>query len=675
MMRNSIETLYAIEYNLEFLMENLYLKPHNFSKRMIFFKKLFQAIPNYIQLLSILFVLQMAFYRGFRYINYIKFKYLALEMSHAIPTAMHIGFQFDLQVAAYILLAPFLLLGINSFFDSSHKLVKNFAIFFAFIGMVASLTIHVCDMPYYAIYKNRISADAMIWFANPKQALLFLKNDTSYSPYILMLVINLILFSLIFRILSKKIFLQKNVIIMSFSTKLIWFTASALLMFHALRGAVKTRPMEISDAFISNNAFVNNLSLNPTLCFFFTLSIFKVKYFSSKEARTYVESKINEKYVHHNATFTRLCNTNLPKPDSPKNVIIVVLESMSAARMNYFGETRNLTPFLDSLTKQSIFFNNFYSCGTHTHNGLFGTLYGMPSLPSVHPFSNSKTNNIRYEGIASTLLKNNYSTSFYCTHNEEFDNLGFFLRKNGFENIYAEKNYPSEWNEHYLGISDEHLYQFALQKMDKKAKSKKPFFDCIMSVTSHLPGVLPTQTKYQKRFVDADIDVVHYADWALQQFIEKCKSKPWFKQTLFIILGDHGIALSDNYEAPLSLNHVPLFFYNTNLPPSINANFGNQADVYASIMHLLNIPYQNTSVSSNLFVSKNSKSYFIQDNQICCIDSANYLVMNKYGKDFLYNINQKKQVPIALNKNKFDVLKKHVYSFLQLAQEKMDETN
>ncbi len=631
------------------------------------------SIPLYISWIFILFLLQLAAYTFFRIFIFEQHGSLGNGFQQFFSNAFFLGYQLDLQVSAYLLIIPFVLLIINFLLPKQNKLLYYTAYSAASIGITLSFIICICDLYYYDFYKNRISADVLVWLSTTKQSLLFLKNDFVLWPYLFAILGVIVLLLFLFKFLFKKT-IRNPEPIRNIRTKLGWILLSSLLFLHALRGATYTRPIGIRDAFCTNNAFVNNLALNPALSFFFTMSFFKINYYSSEEALQQVSTVLHEKFVRKNKFLARFVERS-DSAQVPKNVILIVMESLSANRMKYFGDTHSATPFLDSLSKQSLFFDHIYSCGTHTHNGLFGVLYGMPSLPGIHPFSNAKTSTLHYEGIASTLKKHNYTTSFYCTHNEEFDNLGFFLRFNGFENIYGEKDYPPSWHEHYLGISDEHLYAYALQKMDEKAKTKKPFFDCLMTVTSHLPGMMPLQTTYKNKFEDQDLNVICYADWALAKFIDSCKRKPWFSNTLFVIIGDHGIYMPDDYAAPLSLNHIPLFFYNSNLPPKISANYGSQTDVYASLMELLHLSYQNYSLRNNLFLSPNAKAYFIQDNQICCLDSTHYLVMNQYGQDFMYDIKNKNKNVLGENESKENELKKHVFSFLQFAQEKMDEAH
>ena len=121
---------------------------------------------------------------------------------------------------------------------------------------------------------------------------------------------------------------------------------------------------------------------------------------------------------------------------------------MSAAKMSRNGNPNNLTPFMDSLAKNSLYFDNIYTTGKHTFNGIFSTLFSFPALYRQHPMK--VINN--YDGIASVLSEKGYSTTYVTTHDSQFDNAEGFLRANKFQNIINESNYPSSEVKTTLGV-------------------------------------------------------------------------------------------------------------------------------------------------------------------------------------------------------------------------------
>lgn len=92
--------------------------------------------------------------------------------------------------------------------------------------------------------------------------------------------------------------------------------------------------------------------------------------------------------------------------------------------------------------------------------------------------------------------------------------------------------------ENVWGVADESLFDNALTVLDKGSQEKTPFFAHIMTTSNHRPFSYP----------DGRIDIpspggrdgaVKYTDYAIGEFIDKASKKPWFKDTLFVIVADH----------------------------------------------------------------------------------------------------------------------------------------
>lgn len=135
------------------------------------------------------------------------------------------------------------------------------------------------------------------------------------------------------------------------------------------------------------------------------------------------------------------------------NVVFILMESMSADLL----ETKNgtLTPFLNELKNESYYFNNFYSAGNHTNHGIAATLFGLPSL-----FDKNMMKNVEIplcEGIPYELDKRGYKTSFFVTHESQYDNMNAFLLENGIQRMYAQEDYPSSKVVNGFGVKDDYL--------------------------------------------------------------------------------------------------------------------------------------------------------------------------------------------------------------------------
>ncbi len=284
------------------------------------------------------------------------------------------------------------------------------------------------------------------------------------------------------------------------------------------------------------------------------------------------------------------------------NVVLVIMESMSTAKMGRHGNTKNLTPFLDSISNEGYYFENIYTAGIHTFNGVFSTLFSFPAIYRQNPMKESTM--FRYNGIGHALKKNGYSTTYFTTHDGQFDNIEGFLRANDFENIITLADYPSEKARTTLGVPDDYMFEFSMPVMDGLYDENKPFFVAFMTASDHGPYYLPEY--YKPRNKDIKDQMVEYADWSLRKFISLASEKEWFGNTIFVFIADHGAPINAVYDIPLDYHHTPLVFYAPGILKDARSFdcIGGQIDVFPTIMGILNQPYINNTLGIDLTFRK-----------------------------------------------------------------------
>ena len=121
------------------------------------------------------------------------------------------------------------------------------------------------------------------------------------------------------------------------------------------------------------------------------------------------------------------------------NIVMVIMESMSASKLSQFGNQENLTPFLDSLATKSINFKNIYSAGRHTCNGILASLYAYPAVLRERPMSALNMNH--FSSLPEVLQNSGYRNIYFTSHSETFDNIGTFLPQNNIDQIFSQKDY------------------------------------------------------------------------------------------------------------------------------------------------------------------------------------------------------------------------------------------
>lgn len=278
-------------------------------------------------------------------------------------------------------------------------------------------------------------------------------------------------------------------------------------------------------------------------------------------------------------------------PERKMNVVLISVESLSAGFMDAFGSTKHITPFLDSLADHCLFFTNAYASGTRTVRGLEALALSMPPLPGESIVK--RPGNEGLFSLGSVFKNKGYITQFIYGGYGYFDNMNYFFGNNDYEVIDRSSIEPA--NIHYAniwGVADEDLFTLSLKKMDENYAGGKPFFTQVMTVSNHRPYTYP----------DGRIDIpssshtrdgaVKYTDYAIGSFIKQAASRPWFGNTVFVIIADHCASSAGSTALPVTGYHIPLLIYSPVLPAQKISQLTAQIDVPATILGLLHFSYR-----------------------------------------------------------------------------------
>lgn len=557
--------------------------------------------------------------------------------------AFLMGIRFDAVISGYILILPFFILSI--LFISRKKPAIIFRILFWWVFVLFSVAFLVCsaDIPYFNQFFSRFSVAAFQWVDSPAFVIKMIFQEPRYFLFIIPLVILVIIF---YKIL-KKIFKpgDGNISEVNLFTRIIVSVLFFGIIFLGIRGRVQEKsPIKIGTAYFSDNAFLNQLGLNPV----FTLMR---SYFDSLDKRNETVSFMEDEKAIQNVRDYLGISVHIADypvarqitPDSSGvkqyNVVLVIMESMSAAKMTRHGNQKNLTPFLDSISTRGYYFENIYTAGIHTFNGVFSTLFSFPAIYLQNPMKESTM--FRYNGIGNVLRKNGYSTTYFTTHDGQFDNIEGFLRANDFENIITLADYPSEKVKTTLGVPDDYMFEFSMPVLDGLAEANKPFFVAFMTASDHGPYYLPDY--YKPRNKEIKDQMVEYADWSLRKFITLASAKPWFENTIFVFVADHGSPINAVYDIPLDYHHTPLVFYAPEIipEPQLFGCIGGQIDVFPTIMGILNQPYINNTLGIDLRRESRPYIFVNHEDKFGVMDHEFLLILKKEGEKALYKYREK----------------------------------
>lgn len=322
-------------------------------------------------------------------------------------------------------------------------------------------------------------------------------------------------------------------------------------------------------------------------------------------------------------------------PEHKKNVIIVMMESLSAEFLTRFGG-KDLTPNLDKLANESLFFSKFYATGTRTVRGMEAITLAVPPTPGRSIVK--RPNNENLASLGFVFKDRGYDTKFIYGGYGYFDNMNYFYSNNGFDIVDRsnfdkdEQTFANAW-----GLCDEDLFNKTIKEANKSYQNNEKFMYMVMTTSNHRPYTFPKN--------DAGIPVeggkrwagVRYTDYAIGKFLNNVKDQPWFNDTVFVFIADHTAGSAGRIELTESKYHIPLFIYAPSfIKASEFANFTSQIDFAPTFLGLLNFSYYSRFYGEDVLKDIDNEPHsFIANYQKIGYKENGVLTILKPGKTFV----------------------------------------
>jgi arylsulfatase A-like enzyme len=310
------------------------------------------------------------------------------------------------------------------------------------------------------------------------------------------------------------------------------------------------------------------------------------------------------------------------KPAGPArrlNVIQITIESLSAEFLGCYGDpayaAKNLTPNLDLIAKDSLWFRHCYAGGTRTVRGMEALSLSIPPIPGQSVLRRKGCEDLCTLG--SVLKQAGYDTAFIYGGDGFFDNMNYFFGANGYRLVDLPRQlaagkkptFANAW-----GVCDEDSFAWSLEEADKAHAAGKPFHHFVMTTSNHRPYTWPAG-KIDPKLVNREGGVA-YTDYAIGAFLKAAESKPWFKDTVFVIVSDHCASVAGKNELEVRKYQIPLFIWS---PGHIHARrfdpMMSQIDAAPTVLGLLNLPYTSRFVGSDVLQPGYQPRAFISNYQ------------------------------------------------------------
>ncbi|MFP5423271.1 MAG: LTA synthase family protein [Gammaproteobacteria bacterium] len=468
----------------------------------------------------------------------------------------------------------------------------------------------------------------------------------------------------------------------------------------AVRGTLRQGPpLRWGDASTTESVFANQLGLNGTLTL---IDAGKARWsdhrdnqwkarLPSAEAQALVRQMLltpQDLLIDSGEAAIRRISTPKPHLQLPvRNVVVILMESFAGHYVGALGARGDITPNFDRLTKEGLLFTRYFSNGTHTHQGMFATMACFPNLPGFEYLMQSPEGSHDFSGLPQLLGDRGFDDLYVYNGDFGWDNQKGFFGNQGMSHFIGRNDYVDPvFSDPTWGVSDQDMFDRADQEL-RKMDRQRPFYALLQTLSNHtpyaLPDPLPVEPVSGFGSNDEHLTAMRYSDWALGQFFEKARKAPYFKDTMFVIVGDHGFGSPEQLsDIDLYRFHVPLLV----IAPGVQEQFGTrndiagtQLDIVPTIMGRLGGPVQQQcwgrdllaldSADPGIGVIKPSGS----DQTVALVSGSNLLIQPREGAPRLYNYKLHENAGIEPTDNAAlqDHLLSRLQAFLQIATQSL----
>ncbi len=320
--------------------------------------------------------------------------------------------------------------------------------------------------------------------------------------------------------------------------------------------------------------------------------------------------------------------------EQKRNIVVIIEESLNADYLGVFGNPNGLTPNLDRLAKESMSFTRLYATGTRTVRGLEAITLSMPPLPGISIVKRPDNKGLFSWG--SVMSGKGYDTKYVYAGYGYFDNMNAFFSGNGFTIVdrssfaRQEITFANIW-----GVCDEDLFRKTVQEADASYAAKRPFFSMVMTTSNHRPYTYPGGKIDIPPGTGRD-GAVKYADFAIGRLIAQARTKPWFDNTIFVIVADHCASSAGKTDLPVKRYEIPLIIYAPKqLKPRRINTLMSQIDIAPTVLGLMNFSYTTKFMGADVlkmdplqgraFISTYQKLGFIKGGGLVVLGPQKYL--------------------------------------------------
>jgi phosphoglycerol transferase MdoB-like AlkP superfamily enzyme len=533
------------------------------------------------------------------------------------------GLPLDIAAACYVL-APVLVLLLLNLWLRVPRLRSVLLVYYAVVALVCTV-VCVADTCLYSFWDYKIDATVFNYLSSPASV-----TSSVSVGYILaglgVIIVLSVVFFLNLRRATPRSFdgvAGRSRIVASLLTVVL-----GGMVFLGIRGGVGRSTANVGMVYFSSNQFLNHSAVNPVFSIFSSMS--KTKDFS-RMGRFYDEARCDSIYsaLHFSAESTgtdTLLNTSRP------NILIIIAEGFGGTFVGAMGNTDNVTPNFDALTREGVFFTGCYANSYRTDRGVLSILSGYPAFPTASVMKMPKASR-NLPSIAHSLAQNGYHNDFLYGGDINFTNMQSYLRSTGYTSVVGDTEFtPAQRLTHGWGVTDSITFNRLYDMLSRRDAQSSPWHTAFLTLASHEPWGVP----YNRIPGDKKANAMAYLDDCIGRFVARIKRTPQWKNLLVVILPDHGIGYPQGLtEASPRRYHIPVLWIGGAVKKARRIeSICSQSDIAATLLGQLGIGHSDFRFSRDVLSASYTypTAYHTFDNGIAFVDSTGATVYDLTSK-------------------------------------------
>lgn len=444
-----------------------------------------------------------------------------------IVSVFYHALSLDISTICYILVLPFFIMIFQIFFQK--KWIDKIQFAYVLLILLVYVGIVISETAVYPEWKSKLNYKSLLYLSNPKEIMRTASTLQLIIGLVAWLVITGLMFFSYVKVFYQRYSGKQNILITFVSLIIV-----PSLLFLGMRGGAQPIPINQSRCYFSSSGILNQVAVNPAWNLLHSYvqnkkSMGKNPFVFMPQSKS--DDIVQQLYHVEKDTTIKIFNTTRP------NIVVFVLEGWSADLIESCGGEPGITPYFHELEKSGILFTQCFSSGTRSQQGMSSIFSGFPAHP-ITTITEQPEKCVKLPKLAQILNDNSYKTSYYFGGDITYGNIKSYLIDNGFQHLMDESEFPKKLPSGSLGIHDEFTFPYFC---DDLGKYGQPFFSALFTMSTHSPYDMNFKPvlqwpKIEKEYTNA----AYYSDGCFRKFFELAKTKPWYANTVFVFISDHG---------------------------------------------------------------------------------------------------------------------------------------